>query len=237
MARPQRNNVDYFPFICKEGKAMYYIEQKYKNDGYATWVKILRHLAVTNYHHINLSDHAEMMYLASKCSISEECLINIINDLCKLDELDKELWENHKTIFSQKFIDSIQDAYLHRSNQCVTREQVIEILNGKKIEPEEKVKREKKQTPVKSITHEPFKINPNNEQYFDSLLKGNEINEISRITGISVDVLKLRLEAFKKAAELSYPTYIKFVSHFKNWVLKTKDTQVQILTPKVNKLT
>lgn len=53
MARPERNNVDYFPFICKEGKAMYYIEQKYNNDGYATWVKLLRQLAVTNYHFLN----------------------------------------------------------------------------------------------------------------------------------------------------------------------------------------
>ena len=33
MARPERNNVDYFPFLCKEGKAMYYIEKKYKNKG------------------------------------------------------------------------------------------------------------------------------------------------------------------------------------------------------------
>lgn len=33
MARPQRNNVDYFPFFCKEGKSMFYIEQKYGNDG------------------------------------------------------------------------------------------------------------------------------------------------------------------------------------------------------------
>ena len=42
MARPERNNVDYFPFLCKEGKAMFYIEQKYGNDGYATWIKLLR---------------------------------------------------------------------------------------------------------------------------------------------------------------------------------------------------
>lgn len=209
MASPQRNNVDYFPFLCKEGKAMYFIEKKYKNDGFATWIKILRQLAVTNFHFVNLSDNVEMMFLASKCGINEECLINIINDLCILDEFDKEIWEKYKTIFSQKFIDSIQDAYIRRSNKCVTRKQVIEMLNGEKFENK-----------AKTITHEFFKINPTVEQYFDSLLKGNEINEIARINGISVDILKSKIEPFKKKAELSYTSYFKFVSHFKNWALK-----------------
>ena len=40
MARPTRNDVDYFPFMCKEGKGMYVIEEKYGNDGFATWIKI-----------------------------------------------------------------------------------------------------------------------------------------------------------------------------------------------------
>ena len=27
MARPERNTVDYFPFMCDEGKKMFYIEK------------------------------------------------------------------------------------------------------------------------------------------------------------------------------------------------------------------
>lgn len=119
MARPERNNVDYFPFICKEGKAMYYIEQKYNNDGYATWVKLLRQLAVTNYHFLNLGDEVELMHLASKCKVSEEVLINIINDLVLLRQFNKLLWTEYKIIWCQDFVDSIQDAYNNRKNKCI----------------------------------------------------------------------------------------------------------------------
>ena len=45
MARPQRNNVDYFPFYCEEGNKMFYLEETYGNDGFAVFVKLLRELA------------------------------------------------------------------------------------------------------------------------------------------------------------------------------------------------
>jgi hypothetical protein len=128
MARPERNNVDYFPYLCKEGKAMYYVETKYGNDGFATWVKLLRQLAVTNYHYLNLQDRIEFMFLASKCKITEETLSEIINDLCELGEFDKMLWHEYRVIFNQKFIDSIQDAYTKRSNECITYDGLLLLL-------------------------------------------------------------------------------------------------------------
>ena len=129
MARPQRNNVDYFPFLCKEGTAMFYIEQKYGNDGFATWIKVLRHLAVTNNHYLNLNNKAEFMLLSSKCRVSEMVLNEIINDLCDLGEFDKELW-SYKIVWCQKFIDSIQDAYNKRNNKCITLEGLRLLLTS-----------------------------------------------------------------------------------------------------------
>ena len=38
MARPERNSVDYFPFLCEEGNKMFYLEETYGNDGFATFV-------------------------------------------------------------------------------------------------------------------------------------------------------------------------------------------------------
>lgn len=128
MARPERNNVDYFPFLCKEGRAMFYIEQKYGNDGYASWVKILRQLAVTNYHFLNLSDKIEFMYLSSKCKVTEETLRNIIQDLCDLKEFDNDLWVEYNIVFCEKFIESIQDAYKGRNNNCITLEGLLTLL-------------------------------------------------------------------------------------------------------------
>lgn len=119
MARHEQNNVDYFPFLCKEGEAMFYIENKYGNDGYATWIKILRQLAVTNYHFLNLSEYKTRMFLSSKCRISEEKLVEIINDLCNIGEFNKYLWEQNRIVFSEKFIENIKDAYARRKNECV----------------------------------------------------------------------------------------------------------------------
>ena len=138
MARPERNDVDYFPFLCKEGKAMFYIDKKYKNDGYATWVKTLRALAVTNYHYLNLSESAEVMFHASKCNITEESLLEIINDLVKLGEFDSDLWEN-RIIYCQKFNDSISDAYKKRGNKMMKKEELIQFLCDKGVVKAQKV--------------------------------------------------------------------------------------------------
>lgn len=109
---------------------MHYIERKYQNDGFATWVKILRALAVTNNHFLNLNNDIELMFLASKCHISEERLKEILSDLATLGEIDKELWEKYRVVWNQKFIDSIQDAYKKRNNKCITIHDLFLLLDG-----------------------------------------------------------------------------------------------------------
>ena len=130
MARPERNNVDYFPFICKEGKVMFFIEEKYGNNGFATWVKILRQLAVTNYHYLNLKEKIELMFLSSKCKVDEITLVSIINDLCEMGEFHKELWFENRIIFSEKFVDHIEDAYFKRNNKCINLLSLFHLLNS-----------------------------------------------------------------------------------------------------------
>lgn len=130
MARPERNDVDYFPFLCKEGKAMFYIEQTYGNDGYAAWVKILRQLSVTNYHYLNLQDQVEFMFLSSKCRVSQDTLNCIIKDLCDLGEFNKELWFEHRILFNEKLISTLKDAYSSRNNNCITLDGLLVTLEG-----------------------------------------------------------------------------------------------------------
>lgn len=116
---------------------MFYIQNKYKNDGYATWVKILRLLAVTNYHHLDLSDKSERMYLSSKCGVDELVLTDIICDLSNLGEFDAHLWEQHSIVWSQKFVDSIGDAYKKRNNRCITYQGLLSRLGLKSpVNPE-----------------------------------------------------------------------------------------------------
>lgn len=98
---------------------MFFIEQKYGNDGYATWYKIIEKLGSTENHYLNLNKEEEILYLAAKCRVSEIILISIINDLVKIGVFDKELWDA-KIIWSQQFIESIEDAYKKRNNKCIT---------------------------------------------------------------------------------------------------------------------
>jgi len=128
MARPERNNVDYFPFFCEEGNKMYYIEETYGNDGFATFIKILRELAKANYHYLDLSKPTTVMFLSAKCKISKEILLAIIKDLVDLGKFDSILWEENKIIWCQDFVDSIQDAYFKRKNKCISLEGLIQLL-------------------------------------------------------------------------------------------------------------
>jgi translation initiation factor 2 beta subunit (eIF-2beta)/eIF-5 len=130
MARPPRHNVDYFPHYISDGKKMFIIESKYGNDGYAVWFKLLESLAKTDDHWMDLSDPANMMYLCAKCRVSNDIMESIINDLANLGEVDGELWKDERVIWSQKFIESIEEAYKKRSNVCPKRETVITKLRG-----------------------------------------------------------------------------------------------------------
>jgi hypothetical protein len=108
---------------------MYFIENKYGNNGYATWYKILEKLGSTEYHYLNLNREDEVMFLAAKCKVSEELLLSIINDLSKMDVFHKELWDN-KIVWCPQFIESIEDAYKKRNNKCITLDSLGILLEG-----------------------------------------------------------------------------------------------------------
>lgn len=130
MARPERNNIDYFPFMCDEGKKTFYIEETYGNDGFATFVKLLRELAKTDYHYLDLSQSKTLMFLSAKCKVSKETLENIISDLVDLGKFDELLWRENKIIWCADFIESIQDAYKKRNNKCITYDGLLTLLEG-----------------------------------------------------------------------------------------------------------
>lgn len=130
MARPQRNNVDYFPFYCEEGKKMFYLEETYGNDGFAVFIKLLRELAKADYHYLDLSKKTTTMFLSAKCKVSNDILESIINDLVDLEKFNKKLWVENRIIWCQDFIDSIKDAYSKRINKCITLEGLLLLLNS-----------------------------------------------------------------------------------------------------------
>lgn len=140
MARPERNNVDYFPFYCEDGNKMFYLEETYGNDGFATFVKLLRELAKTNYHYLDLSKPTTLMFLSAKCKITKETLLMIIKDLVELGKFDSVLWNENSIIWCQDFVDSIQDAYNKRNNKCITYDGLLLLLSSLGVRKQSKSK-------------------------------------------------------------------------------------------------
>jgi len=173
MARPERNNVDYFPFICEDGNKMFYIEETYGNDGFAVFVKILRELAKTNYHYLDLSKPTTIMFLSAKCKVSKDILILIVKDLVDLGKFDSVLWNENSIVWCQDFIDSIQDAYFKRKNKCITYDGLLILLTGLGVRKQGKLPLKspvKPQSIVEDSIVEENKIKTKNDLIFDELI-------------------------------------------------------------------
>jgi len=110
MSRPKNDTVDYFPHIAQHGKTLFILEERYGNDGYAFWFKLLELIAQTDGHALYLDDESVWMYFCAKVRITDELSLDILDTLSKLNAIDSELWE-HKIVWIQKFVDGVADVY------------------------------------------------------------------------------------------------------------------------------
>ena len=113
MARAKKDKVDYFPHMVTGGKTIFILEQKFGNDGYAFWFKLLELLGDTKGHYFCTSNYSEWQFLIAKARVTEQVATEILDTLAELDAIDKELWEE-KIIWVQKFVDNISDVYVKR---------------------------------------------------------------------------------------------------------------------------
>jgi hypothetical protein len=252
MARPERNNVDYFPFYCEEGKKMFYLEENYGNDGFATFLKLLRELAKTDFHYLDLSNKTTLMFLSAKCKVSKEILENIINDLVDLEKFDKVLWHENNIIWCQDFVDSISDAYNKRKNKCISYEGLLLRLQGLGIrkpnkcttiapvnpqrkEKKSKVKKRKEDDEGKTNVYD-FSILDVQEFKDVRELKNYYLNNLRLMNAlcdnkknrIKFDDLPKRLEQFTTELESSgrfKETFTEYSQYFRNWIRKVPHVQ------------
>lgn len=113
MARPKKQTVDYFPHSCTHKKTMFIIEQRFGNDGYAFWFKLLETLGNNEGHYIDLRNEEEREFLSSLTRIEWDKCAEILELLAKLGAIDKEFW-NENIVWSDNFIENIKDAYRYR---------------------------------------------------------------------------------------------------------------------------
>ena len=120
MARPRKNIVTYFPHDCNHSRTLYILDQKFGNDGYAFYFRLMELLGLTDGHSYDCSNKAEWRYLLTKTNVEENLANDIIALLIELGEINKGLWKLEKRIWWQPFVDLLEDAYSRRINAIPT---------------------------------------------------------------------------------------------------------------------
>jgi hypothetical protein len=114
MTRPKKATVDFFPHYCNHKKTMFIIEGRYGNDGYAAWFKILEVLGISEGHYINCNDYSSYAFLIAKTNLQEDRFLEIVNLLAEINAIDADLWTKKKIIWSQNFVDNLDEVYSRR---------------------------------------------------------------------------------------------------------------------------
>jgi hypothetical protein len=116
MARPTQNTIDYFSHDCNHKQTMYILENKYKNDGYAFWFKLLESLGSAPNHFLDLNDEIACEFLAAKTNLNWSSCDEILTLLAKINAICPELWSK-KIVWCQKFVDRLSGVYAKRKSQ------------------------------------------------------------------------------------------------------------------------
>lgn len=116
MGRPQKQTVDYFPhYVIGSRRTISILENRWGNDGYAFWFKLLELLCITDGHSFNLSTVPNQEYLYSFTKTEAETAEKIIEKLVDLENIDRELWEKHRIIWCQSLVDNLKGLYDKRT--------------------------------------------------------------------------------------------------------------------------
>lgn len=73
----------------------------------------------------------------------------------------------------------------------------------------------------------------NLSQFFKDLPNSSELEQICMDFKLTKEIVISRIPEFKLTCETEYPTYARFVHHFKNWLRKNPKSTIQ--TPRQNK--
>ena len=111
MARKKKQHVDYFPHDTHQSKSVRIISKKYGNDGYAFYYKLRELLGRTENYNYDLSKEIDWFDFLGEMDIEEQQAKELIEFLVTIGELDKEMWEKEKRLWSDRFMAGIVSVY------------------------------------------------------------------------------------------------------------------------------
>lgn len=126
MGRPTKKGVDYFSHDCDaSGKpTCYTLQERFGNDGYAFWFKLLEFLGQRENLSFDCNVKAEWIYFVAKAKVSEEDAIAILDTLAAIDAIDPILWKQ-KIVWSDNFLARVRDVYKKRGTAPPTKPIVV----------------------------------------------------------------------------------------------------------------
>ena len=130
MSRPRKNIVDYFPHDCNQDMILDIIVGQYGNDGYVFFYRLRELLGRTDGHTYKCETKLELNYLLTQTVNDGEKVKAIINLLCELGAIDKEIWDNEQRIWWQSFVDLLDDVYDKRKNDKPTKNSFRSLNKG-----------------------------------------------------------------------------------------------------------
>lgn len=224
MGRSARNDVDYYPHKVKKGKTLFILQNKYKLEGYGFFYKLLDFLAITPFHHYQINNDTDLLYLSGECMIDDEnLLLEMIEVMITTGKLDKDLWNDHKVIACDDFLDSVKLAYKDRISECITLAEIKQkYYKNSKTEPETIFP--EPETPISSANNPQTKLNK------IKLKAGYNNSSVKAIPGARVG------ESDEQENSASQPAYNKTPEVSKtltNWIVQIfKKDFDETLTPK-----
>jgi len=124
MGRPERRDVDYFPFYIKDGRTLFILESKYQCKGTGFFTNVMRFLSRTPDHHFQIEKESDKLYFFATVKCDEISGLDMIEIMVETKKLDCDCWKQKKVIASQDYLESIQDAYRKRLNECITLDEI-----------------------------------------------------------------------------------------------------------------
>jgi hypothetical protein len=121
MGRKTSNTADWFVHECNHARLLFILENRWKNDGYSFWFKMLEVLSTTEGHALDCGKDENWLYLLSKTLVSEEVAVDILNCLVKLEKIDGDLWSGRRVIWCQSFVDGLEELYKKRGRKLPVR--------------------------------------------------------------------------------------------------------------------
>lgn len=119
MARPPKSGVDYFSHDvgAHNRRTLSALRSRFGNDGYAFWYILLEVLGEQTTLSLDCSDEINWIYLCTETAVSEVSAAEILELLSRMGAIDKNLWQNHRIIWCQSFVDRLESVYKKRREQ------------------------------------------------------------------------------------------------------------------------